>query len=108
MLRWGQDLALVNILQLLVGILGLSTNNVLMVNETGLKIVRIQIDKRTFEEVSGKVDEILVSVTPQKHDMVIFFKGGGSVKWPAFDFEDVHEVIFYRTHHHEIRARTET
>lgn len=96
-----------NILQLLVGILGLSTNNVLMVNETGIKMVRIVIDKRTFEEVSGKVDEILVNVTPQKHDMVIYFKGGGHVDWPQFDFEGIHEVIFYRTHHHEIRARAQ-
>lgn len=94
-------------LYLLIAMLGLSTNNVLMLNETGLKIVRIEISGRRFEEVTGKVDEILVHVSPEKHDMKIVFKGGGTVSWPEFDFKGVHEVIFYRTHHHEIRARTE-
>lgn len=96
-----------NILGLLVGILGLSTNNVLMVNQTGVKIVRIEIDGRKFEEVNSKVDQILINVTPTKHDMVIYFKGGGDVRWPAFDFKGVHEVVFYRTHEYEIRAHPE-
>lgn len=96
-----------NILSLLIGILGLSTNNVLLINKTGLKIVRIEIAGRRFEEVTSKVDEILIRVTPEKHDMLIVFKGGADVRWPAFDFKNVHEVIFYRTHEYEIRARSE-
>lgn len=77
-----------------------------MINQTGLKIVRIEIDDRRFEEVSGKADEILVSVTPKKHNMILVFKGGAHIDWPAFDFRGVHEIIFYRVHY-EIRARSE-
>lgn len=87
--------------------LGLSSNNVLMVNQTGLKIVRIEIDGRRFEEVNDKLDQILIRVTPEKHDMIVVFKGGADIRWPAFDFKNVHEVIFYRTHEYEIRARSE-
>lgn len=95
-----------NILGLAIAILGLSSNNVLMVNETGVKIVRIEIDGRKFEEVNSKVDQILIHVTPAKHDLVIFFKGGGDVRWPKFDFAGVHKVVFYR-HDYEIRAHPE-
>lgn len=76
------------------GILGSSANSVILVNATGLKIVRIIISERTYEDVETKADKILVSVSPKKHHMELIFKGGTRIDWRNFDFAGVHKITF--------------
>lgn len=81
---------------LIAAVIGLSTDNVILINHTGLKIVRIQIGDRKLEEVNTKVEQFLVVVTPEKHDMRLTFKGGAHIDWPDFDFKGIHQIIFER------------
>lgn len=75
---------------------GLGQDNVLLVNHTGLGLARVEIDKRRFETIHSNEEQILVSVTPEKHDLKLVFLGGADVDWPHFDFKGVHEIIFER------------
>lgn len=97
-MRW------LSILAIVVG--GLAEDNVLMVNETGLAVARIEIDTRRFETIHSNEEQILVSVTPAKHHLRIVFRGGAHVDWPAFDFRGVKEIIFERNKN-KIEARAE-
>ena len=74
---------------------GLSQNDVIVINHTGLFISRIQIDERTFHELEN-TDKILIEVTPTRHHMTVVFKGGADVIWKHFEFRGVHELIFER------------
>jgi hypothetical protein len=78
------------------GFIGESGNNVVLVNATGLKITRIIIGERTYEdvEIQNKADKILVNVTPKKHHLELYFRGGAHIDWPRFDFANVHEIVF--------------
>lgn len=76
------------------GVLGESGNNVVLVNSTGLKVVRVKINDRTYEDIENKADKILVNVSPKKHHMELFFKGGAHIDWPGFNFYGIHEIIF--------------
>lgn len=76
------------------GILGTSANSVILVNGTGLKIIRVVISGRTYEDVTYKGDKILVTVTPKKHHMELFFRGGAHIDWFNFDFRDIHQITF--------------
>lgn len=76
------------------GILGSSANNVILVNATGLKIVRVIVGDRTYEDIANKADKILIQVTPRKHHMELFFRGGAHIDWLHFDFAHVHQVTF--------------
>lgn len=84
------------ILLILIATLGVSLNNVILINHTGLKIVRIEIGDLKLEDVNNKSDQILVSVTPEKHDMHLVFKGGSKIDWADFDFKGVHRIVFER------------
>lgn len=76
------------------GILGTSTNNVILVNNTGLKVVRVIIGDKTYEDIATKADKVLVSVTPKKHHLELIFRGGTHIDWFNFDFRDVHQITF--------------
>ena len=93
-------------IRLVVAILGIGEHSVILVNHTGLKIVRIEIGDRKFEDVNNKYDEILIDVIPEKHNMRIVFRGGGHIDWTNFDFRGIHEIIFERVDH-SIRAHRE-
>lgn len=77
------------------GILGTSSNSIILINATGLKIIRITVGDKTYEDVAtqGK-DKILISVTPRKHHMELFFRGGVHIDWFNFDFRDIHQITF--------------
>jgi hypothetical protein len=80
---------------------GLSEDNVMIANHTGLAIARIEIGKRKYEgpTAGGNVSEkILITVTPEKHHLKVIFRGGADVEWSNFDFRGVHEIIFEREH----------
>lgn len=76
------------------GILGTSSNNVILINATGLKIVRVMVGDRTYEDIATKADKILISVTPRKHHLELFFRGGAHIDWFNFDFHNVHQITF--------------
>lgn len=76
------------------GILGTSTNSVILINNTGLKIVRVIIGDRTYEDIATKAGKVLVSVTPKKHHLELVFRGGTHIDWFNFDFHDVHQITF--------------
>ena len=86
----------------------MSDADVIMVNDTGVPIVRIQINHRTFEDGKGvsRHNKILVSISPDKHQLKLIFRGGAEVNWPRFNFEGVHEIFFERTRN-KIQARIE-
>lgn len=77
---------------------GLTDEDVILVNDTGLFMARIQIDNLTWEEIKNH-EKLLVSVTPARHHIHIVFKGGGDIDWPKFDFKNVHELWFERGDH---------
>lgn len=79
---------------------GISHNDVVFENRTGLPIFRIEIGDRTLQgdiglgtSVNGK---ILVSVSPKVHNLRIVFRGGADVAWHHLDFRQIHEISFYR------------
>lgn len=76
------------------GLVGSSGNNVVLVNATGLKIVRVIIGDRTYEDIENKQDKLLVSVTPRKHHLELIFRGGTHIDWAHFDFAHVHQITF--------------
>jgi hypothetical protein len=76
------------------GILGTSINNVILINATGLKIIRVIIADRTYEDIATKADKILISVTPKKHHLELVFRGGSRIDWYNFDFHDIHQITF--------------
>lgn len=76
------------------GIVGESSNNVILLNHTGLKIARVTIGERRYEDPADRQDKIFVSVTPRKHRMELLFRGGVLIDWPSFDFHNVHEIVF--------------
>lgn len=75
---------------------GISTNNVILINHTGLKVVRIEIGDKKIEEINDKLEQIVVNVTPEKHNLIVVFKGGGRMNWPNFDFHGIHQITFER------------
>lgn len=89
---------------------GLSDNHVIITNQTGLPIARLEIDGLRLEANPGggsSTHSILITVTPEKHDIKILFRGGAHVRWPHFDFRGVHEIIFELNAQHEIDARVQ-
>lgn len=97
-MRW------LSILAIVVG--ALAEDNVLLVNDTGLAVARIEIDSRKFETLHSNEEQVLVSVTPAKHHLRLVFRGGAHVDWPNFDFKGVKEIIFERKKN-RIEARAE-
>lgn len=91
-----------------VVVAGISGNDVIFTNRTGLPIARILIGDRTLQgDVGGNVhDKILVAVTPHKHHLLIIFRGGAGVDFPHFQFKGVHEIIFVR-HENKIEAHVQ-
>lgn len=86
---------------------GLSESDVILVNNTGLYIARLEIDGKAYEAWDGgSTGKILMSITPQKHHLRLVFRGGGKVDWPHFDFKNVHEIVFERVQN-KIQARVE-
>lgn len=85
-------------------------HNVLIANETGLLIARIEIDDKRLEKGSGAggggTDKILIKVSPEKHHLRVVFVGGADVDWHDFDFKGVHEIAFTRAGN-KIEARVE-
>jgi hypothetical protein len=75
---------------------GLAPNNVLLVNNTGLAVARFEVDSRRFDTKDSEETQVLISVTPTKHDLKLVFRGGAIVEWPHFDFKAVREIIFER------------
>jgi hypothetical protein len=78
---------------------GLSENDVIIANHTGVAIARIEIGKRKYEgSAAGQNggEKILITVIPEKHHLKAIFRGGAEVDWPNFDFRGVHEIIFER------------
>lgn len=76
------------------GFIGASGNNVVLVNSTGLKIVRVIIGEKTYEDIATKADKLLVSVSPHRHHLELIFRGGTRIDWQHFDFAGVHEIVF--------------
>lgn len=77
------------------GIIGTQSNNVILINSTGLKVVRVMVGDRTYEDATfSKTDKIFISVTPKKHHLELFFRGGVHIDWFNFDFKDVHQITF--------------
>ena len=74
---------------------GLTDQDLILVNDTGLDIARILIDSRDLHEMKVH-DKLLVSVTPSFHHMKLVFRGGGDIDWPRFNFQNVHEIFFER------------
>lgn len=88
---------------------GLSENDVILVNNTGLTIARMEIDGRKYENWGtgqNAGNKVLMSITPGIHNLKLVFRGGSDVDWPRFDFKGVHEVFFERNQNH-IVARIE-
>lgn len=79
---------------------GISKNDVVFANHTGLPIARIEIGDRTLQGdvgVGTSVDgKILVTVSPKIHNLRIVFRGGADVYWPHLDFRTIHEISFFR------------
>ena len=76
------------------GILGDSSNSVILVNATGLKIVRVIVGDRTYEDVESNKGKVLITVSPKKHHLELVFRGGTHIDWQNFDFKDVHQITF--------------
>lgn len=76
------------------GFVGSSGNTVVLVNATGLKVIRVVIADKTYEDLATKNDKVLISVTPKKHNMELVFRGGTHIDWPHFDFRDIHQITF--------------
>jgi hypothetical protein len=76
------------------GIIGQSSNSVILVNATGLKVVKVMIGDKAYEDIANKADKIFISVTPKRHHMELFFRGGVHIDWQNFDFRDVHQIVF--------------
>lgn len=78
---------------------GLSNHDVIITNETGLTIARIEIGKTWLEGTAGANinDKILVRISPIIQHLRVVFRGGASVDWPRFNFSGVHEIILERT-----------
>lgn len=79
---------------------GLSKNDVIFTNHTGLPIARIEIGDRVLQgdigvgtSINGR---ILVSVTPHVHNLRLVFRGGADVLWTRLNFKGVHEITFFR------------
>ena len=88
-------------------IAGLSENDVIFTNRTGLPIARIEIGSRVLQGDTGTVNaKILVAVTPTRHHLRVVFRGGADVNWPHFNFKDVHEITFQREQN-RIEARVQ-
>lgn len=89
---------------------GLSDADVILVNDTGLFIARLEIDGKKYEAFDDggptQPGKILMTITPTKHDLKLVFRGGGDVEWKHFDFKDVHEIFFERVHN-KIQARVQ-
>ena len=96
------------ILIIAASIWGLPDHNVILVNNTGLFIARLEIDGKKFEGwgEGSNHGKILMEITPKEHDLRVVFRGGASVDWPHFDFKGVHEVFFERKQN-KIEARIE-
>lgn len=77
---------------------GLSGNDVIFDNRTGLPIARLQIGERVLSGDTGLLTNgrILVNVSPHKHDLRIVFRGGADVVWTHLNFRGVHEITFMR------------
>jgi hypothetical protein len=90
----------------LIAIVGLGQGSVLLVNDTGLAIARIEIDSRRLETKDSSENQVLINVTPTTHDLKLVFRGGAQVEWPHFDFKAVREIIFERNKN-KIEARAE-
>jgi hypothetical protein len=90
----------------IIGIVGLAPNTVLLVNDTGLAVARIEVDSQRFDTKDSSENQILISITPTKHDLKLVFRGGAIVEWPHFDFKAVREIIFERNKN-QIEARAE-
>lgn len=89
---------------------GLSDADVILANETGLPIARIEIDSYKIERSTASMrvhdGKILVSVSPTKHDLKVTFIGGAQIRWPHLDFNGVHEIFFQRNDHNfEVRVQ---
>lgn len=76
------------------GFIGSSGNTVVLVNATGLKVIRVVIADRTYEDLATKADKVMVTVTPKRHNMELVFRGGTHIDWPRFDFADIHQITF--------------
>lgn len=81
---------------------GLSKNDVIIANETGLEVARLEIDGRRLEAgVTGNVaQKILVEVSPARHHFKVVFRGGSDVDWPHLDFGGIHEIFLERRANH--------
>lgn len=87
---------------------GLSDEDVILSNDTGLDIANVMIDSRSLHEMHPW-EKILISVTPEKHHLRLIFRGGGDIDWKHFDFRGVHEIWFVRgdQHGNEFKARVQ-
>lgn len=87
---------------------GLSDADVILVNDTGLPLARIEIDGRQFQDGTGLPphNKILISATPANHHLKLIFRGGAKIEWPHLNFSGVHEIFFQRDHN-KIEARVE-
>lgn len=87
---------------------GLSGNDVIFDNRTGLPIARLEVGDRVYSGEGGLLTNgrILVSVTPHKHNLRIVFRGGADAVWQGLNFRGVHEITFFRDAN-RIEARVE-
>lgn len=85
---------------------GLSGNDVIFSNHTGLPIARLEVGERVLAGEAGLLanGRILVSVSPHKHNLKIVFRGGADVVWQHLNFKGVHEITFFRDQN-KIEAR---
>ena len=74
---------------------GLTDQDIILANETGLDIASVYIDARNLHEMKPN-DKILVTVTPTHHNLKLVFRGGADIDWPRFNFQGVHEIWFER------------
>jgi hypothetical protein len=84
------------------GVLGESGNNVVLVNSTGLKITRVVIGERTYEDIANKQDRVFINVSPKRHNMEVYFRGGAHIDWPHFSFYNVREIVFTLSGNHVV------
>lgn len=88
----------------------LSDSDVILVNDTGLVIARLEIDGKKYEAFDDggntQPGKILMTITPTKHHLKLVFRGGADAEWPHFDFKGVHEIFFERVHN-KIQARVQ-
>lgn len=84
---------------------GFSEADVILVNDTGLQVARVEIDERKIEAIDH-YNKLLIAVTPVKHHLRVVFRGGADVDWKHLDFQGVHEIIFERVKN-KIQARLE-